>query len=610
MEDDPINKEEFIDFLFMTVGEFRNKYASESSTMRMSLTRETRITSFLKEGEKEDNSYIIKDKELFDLFIKNSGQTPSATMYALMSQHSYEGHKEATFDVLSNRFKQLIQYLGKLFNNFKNKKLEEDTVKLYGLNDNCNKIKDINLRRFILENFRFDVVGDNVTINCIEDNNKPIFVKYIPLCGLFKIGSEKCKNDMLREEFCKAYEGSTLLSGGASYAGLDFVEFQRSLKHFIDIAIGITGSCDIDPNCDDFGDVYDLTTGSIYTRKGSELLNKDGTPVQNWLDDTRCYGIGDVTPDECETLAWSVLTGSINDVTKLADSGLLKKLTGSVSKMNPGTLEQILKTFGVQFESGPQGQIPTSLEYWGLNTLKTLVSADTQKIILENSDLLKFLKTVIEFVRQNPAILKINSTIDNSVNTQRTYSLVPQFVPVNQNNAAQCESVYTTALLNTPLIPTTTLMNPVMNTFPVPFSPFGNVGMRGGSLHGGDSNLEPTARLLNSMYSNILMRFERAGCALSQQDKDRIKCAIDKLNRLELNLQKVLQELHVYSEVEKSCTGAAVTLQNIEDRDITRLKQSVSEMSSLVSANLHKQHNIVDVMIREVLQRLTNFVRQ
>ena len=361
-----------------------------------------------------------------------------------------------------------------------------------------------------------------------------------------------------------------------------------------------TGQCNTDQNCNDFGDVYDLSTGTLYKRDNEgQLLYKNGKPVENWLDDGRCYGLGDFG-DDCEALGISLLTGNITYFNNISDS-ILDKLIKGVSNMNPGTIERILKTFGVKTENGPRGQVPTSLEYWGTHTLKSLVSNEVRTDILKNEKLLKFLKTIIEYTQRNPEILEVNNKLDNSIDNRRTFSQVPKFVPIPPSDCNKYNDMYKTALNDAPRIYNPLLGRVIPGAVLSPFKPaLSSIGV----MIGGGDNLEPTARLLNSMYNNILLRFERSGCALNQQDKDKIKCAIEKLNRLETNLQKVLRDLHIYSEVERNCTGASVSLKDIEDRDIQRLHDSVSQMTNTVNTNLLKQSNIVNLFMDSILKQL------
>ena len=391
----------------------------------------------------------------------------------------------------------------------------------------------------------------------------------------------------------------TIVGGGKK---LVFPKLLYVLEQFTKASINTMGLCNTNPNCND---IYDLTTGTVYTRdKDGNVLYKDGREVKNWLDDDKCFGLGEFGGD-CNSLAVYLLSGDIKNLNDISDN-VLDKLTKNVSNMNPGTIEQILKTFSVKTENGPRGQVPTSLEYWGNNTLKSLVSNEKRIEILKNVKLLKFLKTVIEYAQKYPEILEVNKKIDKTIDNKRKHSLVPSFIPIPMKDCRKYDEMYRTALNDAPRIYNPLLGRVIPGAIPVPMNQLSPVGIM---IGGGGDNLEPTARLLNSMYNNVLLKFERSGCSLNQQDKDKIKCAIEKLSRLETSLQKKLIDLNTYSEIERNCTGNMVSMQDIKDRDIQRLKESVSNMTNDVNSNLYKQSNIISLFMGGILKQLAGHVQ-
>jgi len=550
-----------------------------------------------------------KQKTILELYVNNMGQNRTTTPFikALMSNYSYGG---TDFNELSGEFVAAVGILYACAELINEIRIPEDILNNVFKNIDINNISNVKLlnvspgiEKFIKENFKLVNKDGELCLQMILDsNNVFVFINNFPQCDEFFItNADGTKPKCSRQEIIKKFEFvSSKIEQTGDANELNFKNFIKAIEYFTALSINTTSPCDINPNCDDFGDIYDLSTGNLYIRDNDGNLSyKDGRKVGNWLEDKRCYGLGEVEGD-CDDLAFKLLSGNIAQCCDISDS-IFDKLTKDVSNMNPGTIEQILKNFGVKTENGPRGQVPTSLEYWGTHTLKSLVSNEIRIEVLKNEKLLKFLKTVIEFAQRNPEILDVNKKLDNSIDNRRTFSLVPKFVPIPPKECNNFNDMYQTVLNTVPRINNPLLGTMIPGTVPYQFNNFNNMY---NNMTGGGSNLEPTAQLLNSMYNNILLRFERSGCALNQQDKDKIKCAIEKLSRLETNLQKVLRDLQIYSEVERNCTGASVSLKDIEDRDITRLRESVSQMTNTMNTNLYKQSDIIKLLMDKIFKQL------
>jgi hypothetical protein len=317
-------------------------------------------------------------------------------------------------------------------------------------------------------------------------------------------------------------------------------------------------------NKDNFDDIFtSLTTGVTFKRKDGNLYRIDGEE-ETLLDDAQfekdvnesCYGTK-LTSD-CDVVFRCLLTGEPKNLSrclgKLKNQDMFKVAQREVEKMNPKVALQLLKTFGFNVRKEvPTGLVlPPSFEEWVQNILPRSVDEETRKTIIGNQQLMNYLKGVVSLIRNNPDIIDKGNQKGPMTPSQYAQR-------AGLNTFIQPKTVGDRATLSASILEQGVLLShPSINTFPLGglFNNVSNIGMMGTQpfmLQGG--GVKPqcvNASMLTDMFTVTFSEMERNGKILVEADKKRITESIKRIERLEEQLIKILEDLKLFSKLNTS----------------------------------------------------------
>ncbi len=373
-------------------------------------------------------------------------------------------------------------------------------------------------------------------------------------------------------------------------------------------------------NKDNFDDIFtSLTTGITFIREGKDLVRIDGDTKtkmdadQLELDVTNsCHGTK-LTGD-CDVVFKCLLNGNPQNLSrclgKLKDQNMFKVAQREVELMNPHVAIQLLNTFGfTPRKELPHGLVlPPSFDDWVRNILPKSTDNETQKAIVENTQLMNYLKGVVSLIRNNPTILNDNMG-SNEVSEYAKRAGVQRFV--------QPKLAGERAELGAKILEQGVLMSgPSVNMFPLAglFNNVGlaNMGAMGASplvLQGGGAKAEcPNANMLKNMFDVTYSEMERNGKVLVDADKKRIDESIKRVGHLEEQLVKILEDLKLFTKLNTTFNvgRSPVGVEEVGLKDVV----GVSSASSVTNDALNNLKNCASQNITEQSRLMSDLVFQ
>jgi hypothetical protein len=393
-------------------------------------------------------------------------------------------------------------------------------------------------------------------------------------------------------------------------AGLNVPLFIRNITYIQQKALRAQSSVK-----GELGDIYDFTSDKIYKMKDGKLVDANDKPMDEdrYEADVKdnCEG---TYLKNCEMVHTCLLSG---DPKKL--SGCLGKLSiksmydvakNEVSKMNPTTMKNLLKTFDIK--SNQYGKVEEYVEWYSslesrlIKKLGAENGSKTAAAILGNNKLLEYIKNVMAVYRNNPALIPEKdvelSDLPNKVGDNRLLYFVK---PTNINRAAALSTQLGTLAHRLSVLPQNFVsqFNAPLNWSNVQFGQLGQqMGMFGGMRGGGC--VEDSVATMEAIYKQILQEMTNNGKDLVDDDKKRIENAIDQIRKNNRQLEASLNDLKAFMRLNSTITNGLtnVTLSDIKGSSNIALSNQIKSFESSINNTANSQVNLMTALIEQVFQ--------
>jgi len=264
--------------------------------------------------------------------------------------------------------------------------------------------------------------------------------------------------------------------------------------------------------------------------------------------------------------------------------------TKEVEKMNPTVALQLLRTFGFKLQ---RDGLPISFDKWKAS-LNTSVDAGTSAAILGNRKLMIYLRTVVDVIRRNPAV--ISKGASGSTPATPPAGLAYFRTPPITRDMSNLGDVLQQTVIMTPQTPLSMLLGNPMARMPWGF----------GLIGGGASNCV-NARLLRDTFSVLYRQMERAGKELVEEDKQRIEKTIARVEKLEDQLAKLMGEmklflkLHGALSVDSTTATETISIDDlIDENKITPTGNILTTITNSTNQNLRNLTQLINELVNKV----------
>ena len=251
-------------------------------------------------------------------------------------------------------------------------------------------------------------------------------------------------------------------------------------------------------------------------------------------------------------------------------------------KIRPSVALKILETFriGNVYEKGLK--VPMCFENWKNNVLSKM--NNIKDVILENENLMTYLKGVIQFVRNNPGLLNKNYN-EKTNNVKYVINEYDQAIGMkwntNINSTGKQINAYIDSIYGYAPIPMDLplLQSKVTNAYvglnPIFMNPFNQMG---GNLNKINSN-ELSSTLLLKLMNRVQSDLKEAGIELNQKDKKILEKSLNEVKNIETKTFQLYKLLKKLSELfkffkESSCETDMNISYNIKLSKLTKKKCS------------------------------------
>ena len=375
-------------------------------------------------------------------------------------------------------------------------------------------------------------------------------------------------------------------------------------------------------NKDNFDDIFtSLTTGVTFMRDGSDLIRIDGN-VKTKMDKTQldldldprngCYGTK--IKGDCDVVFKCLLHGEPQNLSrclgKLKDQNMFKVAQREVELMNPNVARQLLKTFGfTPRKESPSGLLlPPSFDEWRQHILPKSVDSETHAAIVDNAQLMNYLKGLVNLIRSNPTILNEKMGDEPLSEYARKASMRKFMQPKLAGDRAQLNAsmLEQGVLLSRSTIGSMPLAGLVGNIGTMMASPF--------MLHGGgDKPNCPNANMLKNMFDVTYSEMERNGKVLVEADKARITDSIKRVAHLEEQLVRILEDLKLFTKLNTtfSIGRGSIGVEEVGLADVVGVSQASSvtgealgNLKNCASQNITEQSKLMGDLILQIQKSL------
>jgi hypothetical protein len=366
-------------------------------------------------------------------------------------------------------------------------------------------------------------------------------------------------------------------------------------------------------------DLYEsVVTGVRYVRDSDGVLRKlnddntMGTRFDNSeLDEilkpntSNCGSTG-VKHASCEEVYKCLLSGKPESLAEclgqLSNADMFNVARKEVNNMHPKIAIQLLRTFGFKLRKEPGSDIimPCKFDEW-LQRLEKSIDVQTAKVIRENKKLLEYLRSVVNIVRANPAIINTNSKncvlSDFARKSGLTVFRNPLPHKTIQKNMID-GLLYTPQHLNQSThLPLALQIANVSSRVKMPMSGGGN---------GGGNNMEcVNANNLKQSFNLIYAEMEKNGKKLVDSDKALIDATINKFSNLEYQLVRLMDDAKLFSKLHAAASvdnySENITLDdivNVKSNDITG--NTLRNLNDCILKNINTQTKLSQNLINKV----------
>lgn len=371
-----------------------------------------------------------------------------------------------------------------------------------------------------------------------------------------------------------------------------------------------------------FGDLYDLSTDSVFTNDTNGNLLQNGKQVDDaQLTSSPCATTG-IAAGKCDQVFECILSGDSKQLhrclSKFRDEEMFNVAKSEIKKMNPRVIVKILDTFSIRHNKG-------SVEHymvWLSDFRNRLVSAmgeslgtKTFNVISENKKLLNYLHEIMNLASSNPVIFGKQSDLSDMPNKEfKKTSNVKYFYRPDTADGATMMPTYLDSLLNQLRVLPQDLSNQysamirTAGVIPSMALPLG-MGLRGGAKKGTKSHKNmigggDNVTVMRQAYKNILAAMQKRGKDLVDEDKKKIEASIQQLEENNIKLEKSLKDLQAFV---RFADAVDVGISQVSLQDIDKLnKEKFGSLRSTVS-NLE---NCVGRVTRDQVGLMTSLIDQ
>jgi hypothetical protein len=462
---------------------------------------------------------------------------------------------------------------------------------------------------------RFNLVK---TSSAASDKQNILFASTIPLLPS-NLGDAA---DNVRRQYTQTY-GATIAVPARSNKTQFTLNIQELIKNCIlardtPIPASVTAAEPLE-------DLYEsVVTGARYVRdKDGKLcvIGEDGKPDSSLdfegaeltkalqMAAPNCASTG---LDQCDDVYKCLLSGKPEVLSecleRLKDGDMFERARKEVAKMNPKVAVQLLRTFGFKprRESGSNIVLPPTFEEWS-GKLSRTVDAATAEAIKENKKLMKYLRAVVEIVRSNPAIINTNLKDGNVSDFARKTGLSVFRNPFPDRKVS---STVRDGVLFTPQVLAQSMQLPlalqlanVSGRVRMPFQ------------MGGGSSECPTAKNIKDVFNVIYSEMEKNGKVLIDSDKARITATIDKLEKLEKQLMRLMDDAKLFTKLNAALNpGQSVSTDNVTLNDITNASNenitadTLGNLNDCITKNIRDQSQVSNDLMAKVYNPLLNLL--
>ena len=352
-----------------------------------------------------------------------------------------------------------------------------------------------------------------------------------------------------------------------------------------------------------FDDLYESVVTKVrYVRDETGMLRKlnDDNTMGAKFDDSELDEILKPNPSNCgstgikhascEEVYKCLLSGKPETLAEclgqLSDKNMFDVARREVTNMHPKIAVQLLRTFGFKLrkEAGTNIILPCTFDEW-LQKLQKSVDVQTATAIRENKKLLEYLRSVVNIVRENPAI--INTNFKNGVLSDfaRKSGLSIYRNPFPQRKVVPS---VVDGLLFAPQQLTQSMQLPLALQIQ---NLNGRVNMP--VMMGGGNAECPNANNLKQAFNMIFAEMEKNGKVLVDSDKARINTTIEKLGKLEFNLVRLMDDAKLFSRLH-----AAASVNNSSEN--VTLDDIVNVSNDSILKNINTQTQLSQDLINKV----------
>jgi len=396
-----------------------------------------------------------------------------------------------------------------------------------------------------------------------------------------------------------------------------------------------------------FDDLYveDMTTHVVYARdeNGNLFRNVNGQRVYASDDTIRvenCAGTALKGDKQCVRFVYEcILNGNPDNLShcldRMADENLFNVAQNEFQNIDAKMAIQVLKALGVkknieQHAAFGKIAVPESFESWKSNFVARIADPIKRAAIDRSVNFNRYVRGVIAFVRQNPAILNAHVKVDQGQNVQdepmdsylmalkKRYFINP--LPQSQEG----KLVRSQLLLRSVSTPVFGVSSPGNLVLPypnaVPSFNAGNVLAPFGMMSGGGNSIEDTINrkisrhelssdLLYIMFADVNNCLKNAGIMMTDIDQKRINNGIEQIKSIEkrsFELYNMLRTLCTIAQFFQS-TGCAsskqmveLSINNLRNRGDTLayLQNNIEGLQSCIGSGLNQQNSVCNELVK------------
>lgn len=386
----------------------------------------------------------------------------------------------------------------------------------------------------------------------------------------------------------------------------------------------------------DFFDVDTSVKEHVFYRKMDDtsklyMKDEDGNEVEvqrgskyhiNLQKGSNCFNIGfkgDNSTD-CSRLITECLAG--RDINKckefMKSANYWKDAKDSVKDMLPGMAVDLLKGFGFEVikttdSNGNNVNAMESVESWS-GKLKNHLNTGELKEVLGNTQLMGYLKMVVQRVNDNPAILNPNITVDGKVNTvdKNNYFVRMGLGRKEPEKSRTANYVPLMRERNKSLLSIRQIINSLLKPYGLvkgvglgALRPLGGIAMVGGTsapvaeyfedLKSPESEQFKVSEIAETALESLYTRLSQNGKDLDQNDKQTIEKLVKDLKNTEEKLFKAVIYLDKYVNLKE-----ALGNNNMGSNDNVTLSKMKEYVDKHMDKTNLKQNNIISVLERFV----------